>query len=122
MYVMQWRLPAREGGDPYGNRTRVSAVKGPRPRPLDEGATSRFAWASLRSEAGIRRWLWNGPPPFRPENDAGHKIDDPPLTRPRRRPPHAVRRRGADPRSEEHTSELQSLMHTTSAAVALTPK
>ena len=25
-------------GDPYGNRTRVSAVKGPRPRPLDEGA------------------------------------------------------------------------------------
>ena len=25
-------------GDPYGNRTRVSAVKGPRPGPLDEGA------------------------------------------------------------------------------------
>ena len=26
------------GGDPYGTRTRVSAVKGRRPRPLDEGA------------------------------------------------------------------------------------
>ena len=26
-------------GDPYGTRTRVSAVRGPRPRPLDEGAT-----------------------------------------------------------------------------------
>ena len=25
-------------GDPYGNRTRVFAVKGRRPRPLDEGA------------------------------------------------------------------------------------
>ena len=24
-------------GDPYGTRTRVSAVKGQRPRPLDEG-------------------------------------------------------------------------------------
>src|SRR3546814_7287887 len=29
---------ALQDGDPYGNRTRVSAVKGPRPRPLDEGA------------------------------------------------------------------------------------
>src|SRR5690606_40730364 len=27
-------------GDPYGNRTRVSGVRGRRPRPLDEGATS----------------------------------------------------------------------------------
>lgn len=26
-----------EVGVPYGNRTRVSAVKGQRPRPLDEG-------------------------------------------------------------------------------------
>ena len=26
------------GGTPYGTRTRVSAVKGRRPRPLDEGA------------------------------------------------------------------------------------
>ena len=25
-------------GDPYGVRTRVTAVKGRRPRPLDEGA------------------------------------------------------------------------------------
>ena len=25
-------------GDPYGTRTRVFAVKGRRPRPLDEGA------------------------------------------------------------------------------------
>src|SRR3546814_6686142 len=23
IYGMQWRLPAREGGDPYGNRTRT---------------------------------------------------------------------------------------------------
>ena len=33
----------QENGDPYGNRTRVSAVKGPRPRPLDEGATTGCA-------------------------------------------------------------------------------
>ena len=26
------------GGAPYGNRTRVSALRGPRPRPLDEGS------------------------------------------------------------------------------------
>ena len=29
----------KEFGDPYGTRTRVFAVKGRRPRPLDEGAT-----------------------------------------------------------------------------------
>src|SRR4028118_2137578 len=28
-------------GDPYGTRTRVFAVRGRRPRPLDEGATAR---------------------------------------------------------------------------------
>jgi hypothetical protein len=28
-------------GDPYGTRTRVFAVKGRRPRPLDEGAVLR---------------------------------------------------------------------------------
>src|SRR3954447_24518513 len=28
-------------GDPYGTRTRVFAVRGRRPRPLDEGAISR---------------------------------------------------------------------------------
>jgi hypothetical protein len=28
-----------ESGDPYGTRTRVYAVKGRRPRPLDEGVT-----------------------------------------------------------------------------------
>ena len=30
-----------ESGTPYGTRTRVSAVKGRRPRPLDEG---RIRW------------------------------------------------------------------------------
>ena len=36
-----------ESGTPYGTRTRVSAVKGRRPRPLDEGrslSVSRFIW------------------------------------------------------------------------------
>ena len=28
-------------GAPYGNRTRVSALRGPRPRPLDEGSIRR---------------------------------------------------------------------------------
>ena len=28
-------------GDPYGTRTRVSAVKGQRPRPLDEGTNPK---------------------------------------------------------------------------------
>src|SRR5215467_1930969 len=27
-------------GAPYGNRTRVSALRGPRPRPLDEGSSA----------------------------------------------------------------------------------
>jgi hypothetical protein len=36
----------RESGAPYGNRTRVSAVKGRRPGPLDEG---RFT---------TRKWRW----------------------------------------------------------------
>lgn len=27
-------------GAPYGNRTRVSALRGPRPRPLDEGSVA----------------------------------------------------------------------------------
>ena len=32
---------AREvNSDPYGTRTRVAAVKGPCPRPLDEGAST----------------------------------------------------------------------------------
>ncbi len=34
------KAPRQRGffiGDPYGTRTRVSAVKGQRPRPLDEG-------------------------------------------------------------------------------------
>src|SRR3546814_20313634 len=57
IYGMPWRLPAREGGDAYGNRTRLSGVNGPRPRPLVEGATSRFAWASQRTEAsGSASW------------------------------------------------------------------
>ncbi len=29
--------PSVFGGDPYGNRTRVTDVKGRCPRPLDEG-------------------------------------------------------------------------------------
>ena len=32
-------------GDPYGTRTRVSAVKGQRPRPLDEGT---ITWLFLQ--------------------------------------------------------------------------
>ena len=31
---------ALTGGAPYGNRTRVSALRGPRPRPLDEGSVA----------------------------------------------------------------------------------
>ena len=41
----------RTAGTPYGNRTRVSAVKGRRPRPLDEGRT---AVADQRMQAGYR--------------------------------------------------------------------
>src|SRR5687768_8430980 len=42
---------ALDYGDPYGNRTRVSAVKGPRPGPLDEGA-AKGPEGSLRARAG----------------------------------------------------------------------
>ena len=33
-------------GDPYGTRTRVYAVKGRRPRPLDEGVTEQEVYWS----------------------------------------------------------------------------
>ena len=43
---MQQKSPALSeaffGGDPYGTRTRVSAVKGQRPRPLDEGTVTNL--------------------------------------------------------------------------------
>ena len=35
---MSYMCGPERTGDPYGTRTRVSAVKGRRPRPLDEGA------------------------------------------------------------------------------------
>ena len=43
----RWGIPVetpykfRRGGDPYGNRTRVSGVRGRRPGPLDEGAARK---------------------------------------------------------------------------------
>jgi hypothetical protein len=40
----------KEIGVPYGNRTRVAAVKGRCPRPLDE----RDAWEGLTSVSGLR--------------------------------------------------------------------
>jgi hypothetical protein len=47
------------GNDPYGIRTRVTAVKGRCPRPLDEGAETRFsqkiAQNSLREAKGNRQ-------------------------------------------------------------------
>ena len=39
------------GGDPYGTRTRVSAVKGRRPRPLDEGAKISARAVGIRHDA-----------------------------------------------------------------------
>jgi hypothetical protein len=36
------RLVDEGNGDPYGTRTRVFAVRGRRPRPLDEGARRPF--------------------------------------------------------------------------------
>ena len=38
------------GGVPTGIRTRVSALKGPRPRPLDDGDTRRTAFNDSRSQ------------------------------------------------------------------------
>ena len=40
----------RKSGDPYGTRTRVAAVKGQCPRPLDEGVNAV-------GEAAYRRWM-----------------------------------------------------------------
>ena len=36
-----------QSGDPYGTRTRVTAVKGRCPRPLDEGATTTRKYPML---------------------------------------------------------------------------
>src|SRR3546814_17726023 len=53
-----WVVCARRvwrDGDPYGTRTRVSAVRGPRPGPLDEGAVPPSAVATpARLQAVIR--------------------------------------------------------------------
>lgn len=38
--------PLKNPGDPYGTRTRVYAVKGRRPRPLDEGVTGQEVYWS----------------------------------------------------------------------------
>ena len=42
-----------ESGDPYGIRTRVAAVKGRCPRPLDEGVAVEAAQRGARREPGI---------------------------------------------------------------------
>ena len=42
----------RKSGDPYGTRTRVFAVRGRRPGPLDEGANCR-----TRSDGGGHMWV-----------------------------------------------------------------
>src|SRR5690606_11575800 len=59
-------------GDPYGNRTRVSAVKGPRPRPLDEGAVRSAA--SWRESA--RRGLEERTSPVNPLSPPRRHLPD----------------------------------------------
>ena len=45
----------RDDGDPYGNRTRVFAVRGRRPRPLDEGAACGGARPLGVDAASVKR-------------------------------------------------------------------
>src|SRR5688572_7665724 len=42
-----------EAGDPYGTRTRVFAVRGRRPRPLDEGAAKAGGSAHMGRAAAL---------------------------------------------------------------------
>jgi hypothetical protein len=46
-------------GAPYGNRTHVSAVKGRRPRPLDEGRGPR-AYGAVERARHIKRFGGSG--------------------------------------------------------------
>src|ERR1044072_9131870 len=46
---------ALTSGAPYGNRTRVSALRGPRPRPLDEGSVRSHRDSLERAAAQARR-------------------------------------------------------------------
>ncbi len=120
MMLCQHSRPARRrNGDPYGNRTRVSAVKGPRPRPLDEGAIGSAARqrCEARRALGVGcvavnpllsgkchrcRGLQTGYPvaakrqaATRPAPHIGHMARDLKVTnchRPRRHPPDAARR------------------------------
>ena len=50
-----------EGSDPYGTRTRVAAVKGRSPRPLDEGAAAvlGFTWIARSASSGVDGRLYN---------------------------------------------------------------
>src|SRR5438445_7493184 len=50
--IVIWIITDLENGDPYGTRTRVFAVRGRRPGPLDEGAMllsgGRHMWTDHR--------------------------------------------------------------------------
>src|SRR5687768_10563609 len=51
-----WSLEGKAfGGDPYGTRTRVFAVRGRRPRPLDEGAAKACGSAHMGREGALSR-------------------------------------------------------------------
>jgi hypothetical protein len=47
-------------GAPYGNRTRVSAVKGRRPRPLDEGRVAARERAAVTARGHIKAFAAAG--------------------------------------------------------------
>src|SRR6516225_8853426 len=54
-------------GAPYGNRTRVSALRGPRPRPLDEGSV-RFGIAPMARARKHSHWSFRGAQTARARN------------------------------------------------------
>ncbi len=79
----------REDGDPYGTRTRVSAVKGRRPRPLDEGATAMPALPNEALETGqvFSALMRRSPCPA--IRKTGRQAADAPVPHPRSRCPRA---------------------------------
>src|SRR3546814_7879069 len=107
-------------GDPNGTRTRVFAVKGRRPRPLDDGAARvrrgpLSRWGGLRSSALLDVWERS--------RQSAHAASSTCISACGRAPQSSrLTRPATNSRSEEHTSELQSLMRISYAVFCLKKK
>jgi hypothetical protein len=75
-------MPRGNNGAPYGIRTHVPALRGPCPRPLDEGSGLADLWAFGPKRAGSIRANFldsSGTPLFERIVDSIRPVSDPPV-------------------------------------------